>query len=245
MTEGKLLTFFTILTMMGFMILTLACGPVSQQQTIHQVKIQLIIEPGQTHLEDESLDDLFGKALITGAGLGYRVLLSNKEERIISFSKEVSPEHVPINLNVLIQRENGKSAYAEIIQQSPRSIDNSKLIEFKNIFLSKIKDKKETPSSPAASMENQVVLPSSLPPVENKAEVRPQVAEEEPIVYLIALKNLNLRSVPNAGGKIITTLKVGDKIEKIGESNDWLRVKSSSGNTGWIFKDLAKEFEKE
>ena len=50
-----------------------------------------------------------------------------------------------------------------------------------------------------------------------------------------------MRSVANDKSKIITTLKKGVKVENLGNSGNWFKVKLSSGLTGWVFKDLVKK----
>ena len=108
-----------ILSLLAISLAGISCGPASQQQTLHQTKIQFVPETGQTRLEDKFLSEAFQKALVTGVGLGYRVVSASREEGMISFAKEVSRENVPINLNLYIQKEDEKSAYVEIIMQSP------------------------------------------------------------------------------------------------------------------------------
>ena len=57
-------------------------------------------------------------------------------------------------------------------------------------------------------------------------------------IYLITIKNSNIRATPTTKSQIITTIKKGTKLEKIGESRDWFKVKLPSGETGHIYKPL-------
>jgi hypothetical protein len=44
-------------------------------------------------------------------------------------------------------------------------------------------------------------------------------------------------------GLLGTTLKKGTKVEKIGQSGNWVNVKLPSGESGHIFHELVKEVE--
>jgi N-acetylmuramoyl-L-alanine amidase len=57
------------------------------------------------------------------------------------------------------------------------------------------------------------------------------------------LKNSNIRTEPTTKSKIVTTLRKGEKVIKIDESDKWFNVKLPSGETGWVLKSLAKEAE--
>jgi len=95
--------------------------------------------------------------------------------------------------------------------------------------------------------------PSELAPKKSQAPVEPQpistmktetvVADKPPVKYLIIIKNANVRSEANVKSKIITTLKKGEKVQKLGKLNNWFNVKLPTGQTGWIFKDLVEEVE--
>jgi len=95
---------------------------------------------------------------------------------------------------------------------------------------------------PAPVKETQPPVPPPPPPPEpKKEEVKPAPAPAA--VYVITLKNANVRTEPDLKSKIIATLKKGTKVEKIGQTGDWVHVKLSSGKTGWIFHELVKEVE--
>lgn len=85
-------------------------------------------------------------------------------------------------------------------------------------------------------------VPAPPPPPEpKKEEVKPTPAAMA--VYVITLKNANVRSEPDLKSRIIITLKKGTKVEKIGQTGEWVHVKLASGKTGWIFHELVKEVE--
>lgn len=60
-------------------------------------------------------------------------------------------------------------------------------------------------------------------------------------IYLIVLKSTKLRSDANTKSKTIKNLKKGEKIEKLMESGNWIKVKLLSGETGWVHKSMVKE----
>lgn len=49
---------------------------------------------------------------------------------------------------------------------------------------------------------------------------------------------VNVRSQPSTSADVIRTLVEGTKINVIGRSNDWYKVKTSDAAIGWIYKDL-------
>lgn len=97
------------------------------------------------------------------------------------------------------------------------------------------------PAPPIKEAQPPAVTPPPPPPPEPKKE---EVKPAPPVaVYIITLKNANVRSEPDLKARTITTLKKGTKVEKIGQATDWIHVKLPSGKTGWIFRELVKEVE--
>ena len=66
----------------------------------------------------------------------------------------------------------------------------------------------------------------------------PPPSEKSDSIYLITLKNSNIRTAPTTKSQIISTIKKGTKLEKISESRDWFKVKLPSGETGYVYKPL-------
>lgn len=97
------------------------------------------------------------------------------------------------------------------------------------------------PPPPPIKEAQPPTAPPPPPPEPKKEEVKPAPAPTA--VYVITLKNANVRSEPDLKSKIMATLKKGTKVEKIGQTGDWVHVKLSSGKTGWIFHELVKEVE--
>jgi len=99
------------------------------------------------------------------------------------------------------------------------------------------------PVTPPPKPEAASPPPSILAPKEAQAAA---VSPPSPEVYLVInAEQVNIRAEANSKSKIITTLKKGDKIQKldIDKSGDWFNVKLTSGKTGWVFKKLVKEVE--
>lgn len=105
-----------------------------------------------------------------------------------------------------------------------------------------------------------------LKPVETEARQEPIAGEKPPVVEkpmtvealgpsvvqtpqppllqsLVVAKKANLRADASTKSRIIGTLIKGEKLEILGRSGDWFRVKSAFGLTGWIFKTLVRSIE--
>ena len=85
---------------------------------------------------------------------------------------------------------------------------------------------------------------SISPPSSEATKTQPTISKkpEEPgAVYLITIKNSNIRTKPTTKSQIIATIRKGTKIEKISELTDWFEVKLPSGETGHIYKPLVIE----
>lgn len=72
-------------------------------------------------------------------------------------------------------------------------------------------------------------------------EVQAASAPTLPTKRLVCIKALNVRAEANDKSKIIDKLKKGEKIEHLGNSGSWCKIKLSSGITGWVYKDLVQE----
>ena len=51
----------------------------------------------------------------------------------------------------------------------------------------------------------------------------------------------SLLEEPSPKSRIIVTLKEGSRVEKIGETGDWVKVKIWGKTIGWTAKDLLRE----
>ncbi len=65
----------------------------------------------------------------------------------------------------------------------------------------------------------------------------------EKVVQLIAVTKANIRSEGHTKAAIVTTVQKGTSVEKIKEAWGWYNVRLSSGQTGWILKELVRPSE--
>ena len=77
-------------------------------------------------------------------------------------------------------------------------------------------------------------------PAQPKAESKGKMPGDRKI-YLVTINNANLREGPSPQTKLIVTLRKGRKVEKIGESGSWVKVKIWEKTIGWVQKNLLKE----
>ena len=106
-----------------------------------------------------------------------------------------------------------------------------------------------TPASPTPpSREIQVASPppASSPTKERvPGAARPEPAAKavspKPRIFLITKRNANLREGPSDQSKIILTLKPGRRVEKIGDSGNWVQIRIWETTTGWVQKELLQE----
>ncbi len=117
------------------------------------------------------------------------------------------------------------------------------------------------PPSPAEPAKQETLtspVPPPTPPPQGKtrltyspapkesASLSSQVGTASPPrsehrIFLITKKTAGLLEEPSPRSKIILTLKEGSRVEKIGESGEWVKVKIWGKTIGWISKDLIQE----
>lgn len=67
-----------------------------------------------------------------------------------------------------------------------------------------------------------------------------QTPQPPPLPRLVVVKKANLRADASTKSRIIGTLIKGERLELLGRSGDWYRIKSASGLAGWVFKALVR-----
>lgn len=93
------------------------------------------------------------------------------------------------------------------------------------------------PAARATETQAAVIPPAAKP----KIETKPVITEKPSVTYLITTKSgCTVRSEPNGKSKVITTLKKGQKLKKLDQLENWYNIILSSGEKGWIHKDLVK-----
>jgi hypothetical protein len=98
-------------------------------------------------------------------------------------------------------------------------------------------------SPPVSSREAQTPPPPAKggTPISPRPEQTANAVAPKTEIFLFTKRNANLRERPSTRSKIILTLKPGRKVEKIGESGNWVQVRIWETTTGWIFKNLLQE----
>lgn len=119
--------------------------------------------------------------------------------------------------NVALSEAAEKTSSMEIIQQPSHALTEK----------AEVKPSAENP-----------ILRSSLPPASTSGVK--ETARQDTLVMTAAV---NVRSGPGVKSKIISKLKKGEKVVKLGVSGTRVHVKSSSGVTGWVSSKLTKEHE--
>jgi uncharacterized protein YgiM (DUF1202 family) len=64
-----------------------------------------------------------------------------------------------------------------------------------------------------------------------------------PVRYLIVTKKTNIRAEDKTKSKIITTPKLGERVEKLDASDKWFKVRTAEGKSGWIIKSAVIQAE--
>jgi len=52
----------------------------------------------------------------------------------------------------------------------------------------------------------------------------------------VGSENATLKSEPKASAKTLSTLALGNKVSVLGSSNRWYRIRTSSGEEGWMYR---------
>jgi hypothetical protein len=160
--------------------------------------------------------------------------------------------------------DNGKGD-ANIVITPPSGLVSSKTMDkIANVFLDALTNELATTTHVAVSEKaekkpsNEIVLQPSQS-LQEKAEVKPSVEnppqpspppppstagvkETESQNTLIMTSAANVRSGPGVKSKIISKLKKGEKVVKLGTSGTRINVKLSSGLTGWVSNKQTKEY---
>jgi uncharacterized protein YgiM (DUF1202 family) len=103
-------------------------------------------------------------------------------------------------------------------------------------------------AAPAAAAEVKSTPPPPPPPPAPRVEAAPPVSmvsppkseirEEALAVPLVTAAPTNVRLAPSTRSKVMTVLPPGQRVEKIGESGNWTKIKLPSGEDAWVFSDF-------
>ena len=104
-------------------------------------------------------------------------------------------------------------------------------------------------AAPLAAAEVKSPPPPSPPPAP-KVEAAPpgsmvsppksEIKEEAIAVPLVTAAPTNVRMAPSTRSKVVTVLPPGERVEKIGESGNWTKIKLPSGEDAWVFGDFLR-----
>jgi len=89
------------------------------------------------------------------------------------------------------------------------------------------------PPSPAPAPKAEAAVPPAPIPVE-----KPEIREETLFKPAMTAAATNVRLAPSTQSKIIAVLPKGERVEKIGESGNWSKIKLPSGVDAWVFTDF-------
>ncbi len=78
----------------------------------------------------------------------------------------------------------------------------------------------------------------AAPPAAVVPVPRPEIKEQAVFAPLVTAAPTNVRLAPSTRSKVIDVLPKGEKVEKIGESGNWTKIKLSSGIDAWVFSDF-------
>ncbi len=89
------------------------------------------------------------------------------------------------------------------------------------------------PPLPAPAPKAEAAAPLGPAPVE-----KPEIREETLFKPVMTAAATNVRLAPSTQSKIIAVLPKGERVDKIGESGNWSKIKLSSGVDAWVFTDF-------
>jgi uncharacterized protein YgiM (DUF1202 family) len=87
------------------------------------------------------------------------------------------------------------------------------------------------PPSPAPKIE-------AAPPMAMVSPPKSEIKEEAIAVTLVTAGPTNVRMAPSTRSKVMTVLPQGERVERIGVSGNWTKIKLPSGEDAWVFSDF-------
>ena len=90
-------------------------------------------------------------------------------------------------------------------------------------------------------VSDKPMISEKLVVIEKPEPLTVQTLQPPSLKNLVVKKKANLREEASIKSKVIGRLKKGEKLEILGQSGNWFRVKSPSGLTGWIYKTLVRK----
>lgn len=182
------------------------------------------------------------------ASVGYLIDSSDKEAGLISASYPLTfGKGETTSLNTAVT-ERGRTGVRVDLTFTTGRMATFSIDEVRKEFCSILEGvpKKEKIETVETQIREEPIVGKKLlvtekPMVVEKPELPPVQTPQPPsLKNLVVKKKSNLREKASIKSKVISRLKKGEKLEILGRSGDWFRVKSPSGLTGWIFKTLVR-----
>jgi len=189
----------------------------------HKSVLRIQPDAGKISITREDAAKAYDKAVDTGTDMGFKVIEASRAEGTIEFHRVRSTDMVPETITVNILNK-GAVADVNIAYESPRPIPDSTLKEFTDKLSEKLSYRPARARAPVSSPGQRGMKTSGTG-------------------FVVLLKNSNVRTEPSARSEVITTLRKGEKLVKIGDTGTWVNVRLPSGETGWILKSLVKDAE--
>ena len=89
------------------------------------------------------------------------------------------------------------------------------------------------PPSPPPAPKAEAAAPTGPIPAEKR-----EIKEETLSMPVMTAGATNVRLAPSTQSKIIAVLPKGERVDKIGESGNWSKIKLPSGMDAWVFTDF-------
>ncbi|MDP1991605.1 MAG: SH3 domain-containing protein [Syntrophales bacterium] len=160
--------------------------------------------------------------------------------------------------------DHGKGDANIVITPPPGLVSSKTMDKIANVFLDALTNELATTtnvtvSEKAEKKSSKEIVQQPSQPLQEKAEVKPSVENPTQLSpspptstagvketasqnTLIMTAAANVRSGPGVKSKIISKLKKGEKVVRLGVSGTRINVKLSSGLTGWVSNKQTKEY---
>lgn len=112
-------------------------------------------------------------------------------------------------------------------------------------------------SQPSPVMTEVESVPMAVPEVRETLPAKPEPAtpptpptvvaqesrganKEKLRTYLTTIGTANVRVAPSVKSKVLAVLKKGERVEKVGESGAWTKIKLTTGEVAWVHSDFVQ-----
>lgn len=206
------------------------------------------------HYQDSAKGEAFAYLLSKITSLGYTIDSSDRETGSIRAVYPVTlGKGEATVLNAAINGR-GQSGIRVDLTFTTGALATFSLDEVRQEFCSILEGvpKKEKTETIGTRIREESIVGKKPPAAEKPVVVEKPAATEKPAPsalqtpvprppkMLIVIKKANLREKATTQSRITGRLKKGDTLDILDRSGTWFRVKSPSGQTGWIFETLVR-----